>query len=77
MPAETEPGTITVSNMLAQGVDVVDATCRYCGHAWSAPIDFLPEQTTLEKIEQLLVCPTCGRDEIDVEPDWPVPCSKH
>ena len=77
MSAETKLGTITVSEMLARGVDAVDATCRYCGHAWNAPIAFLPERTTLENVGQLLVCSTCSRGDIDVEPQWPDPGPIH
>ena len=71
MSTETKPALVLVVEMLAHGVAAVHATCRYCGHNWSAPIGFLPERTTLEKIGQLLVCPTCDRSEIDVEPELP------
>ena len=71
MSAETKPRTIMVSDMLAKGIEAVEATCHYCGHVWSVPIGFLPERTTLEKVGRLLACPTCRRGDVDVEPKWP------
>jgi hypothetical protein len=38
---------------------------------WKAPITVLPSAATLAKIEELLICPTCGGREIDVTPAWP------
>lgn len=67
MSDETKRDSMLVSDMLARGS--VEAICRYCGNTWSAPIGFLPEPTTLEKVGQLLACPTCCRDDIDIEPE--------
>ena len=66
-----QDSSLTVAELLARGIDEVDASCGYCGHGWRAPIAFLPDATTLEKVSQLMACPACGRMDIDVEPVWP------
>lgn len=71
MSAQRDAQILTVADVLAHGADAVQATCRYCGHIWSAPIGFLPERIMLEKVCALLLCPTCDRTQVDVEPEWP------
>ncbi len=58
----------TVAELLASKIDEVDAMCVRCGRTWRAPISFLPAATSLEKIAELMSCPTCGGREIDVGP---------
>lgn len=68
---------LTVSQMVARGVDHVKATCGYCGRSWDAPISVMPDGTSLRKIRALLVCPTCTKSDIEVEPNWPTPIATH
>jgi hypothetical protein len=56
-----------VSDLLGRGDDTVDAFCLSCGKTWEMPIGFLPAATTLEKIETLAICPTCGGRDIDID----------
>ena len=63
---------LTVADMAASGIDEVNAMCLRCGSSWRSPISFLPSATSLEKIAELMSCPTCGGREIDVEPAVPV-----
>ena len=60
--------TLTVAELLAAKIDEVDAMCLRCGRTWRAPISFLPATTSLEKIAELMSCPTCGGRKIDVGP---------
>ncbi len=57
---------ITVGEMQALGVDSVEAHCCVCGNRWPVPIDFLPAATTLSKVAELIVCPTCGSSGVKV-----------
>lgn len=68
---DSYPPSTSVAEMLADGIEDIEATCGYCGHAWRAPIGFLPDQTPLAKISQLLACPRCYRADIDVELGFP------
>lgn len=68
--ATVDPLTLTVRDLTAAGADSVEATCLYCGTTWSALIGIMPEQTTLQKLRELLTCPTCGKSEIDIKPEW-------
>lgn len=70
MSRKIDATSLTVSDLVSNGAESVQATCGYCGHAWSAPITFLPEAVTVAKIATLLVCPTCDHRDVDVEPDW-------
>lgn len=68
---------LTVKNLAAHGVESIAAHCNYCGKNWSAPISVMPDATTLRKIRALLVCPTCDRTDLDIEPNWPDAASSH
>lgn len=59
---------ITVAELTKIGTDCVDAFCGNCGNSWRVPIAFLPQTTTIPKIESLLACPTCGHRYIEVGP---------
>ena len=72
-----DPLEISVKELVSQGVDDVAAHCNFCGKSWPAPIGVMPDQTTLRKIRALMVCPTCNRADIDVEPNWPEAPSSH
>jgi len=66
-----DPLELSVEELVERGVDSVKAGCNYCGKSWPALIDFMPARTTLRKIRALMVCPTCGSADVDVEPNWP------
>ncbi|MDE2361124.1 MAG: hypothetical protein KGM42_00490 [Hyphomicrobiales bacterium] len=66
-----DPMALSVEELVERGVDSVKAGCNYCGKSWSALIDVIPARTTLRKIRALMVCPTCGSADVDVEPNWP------
>ena len=57
----------TVGDLVERGVEDVDAFCVGCGATWRSPITFLPPATTLEKVAALMICPTCGGRDIEVE----------
>ncbi len=62
---------LSVEELVERGVDGIKASCNYCGKPWPALIEIMPARTTLRKIRALMVCPTCGSADIDVEPNWP------
>ncbi|WP_296710963.1 hypothetical protein [Rhodoblastus sp.] len=61
----------TVADLLELEIDAVDAFCPRCGESWRSPISFLPSATTLEKVAALMMCPTCGARDIEVEVEAP------
>ncbi len=68
---------LTVKELVAHGVETVEAHCNFCGKSWPAPIGVMPDATTLWKVRALLACPTCDQADIDVEPNWPDAPSAH
>lgn len=66
-----DPLELSVEEFVESGVDSVKASCNCCGKSWPALIDVMPARTTLRKIRALMVCPTCGSADVDVEPNWP------
>jgi len=74
---DRDPLGRSVAELVAAGADTVEAHCGYCGNTWPALIDILPDKTTLRKVRALLVCPTCGHADVDVEPIWPDAPSAH
>jgi hypothetical protein len=58
----------TVGDLLACGIEDVEAFCVGCGSLWRSPITFLPPATSLAKTASLMVCPTCGGRDIDIDP---------
>lgn len=62
---------ITVGEMKMHGVEKIWASCGHCGKRWQAPIDILPSATSLAKIAQLIICPTCGERGVKVSPATP------
>lgn len=67
----------TVVDLVAEGVDSVEATCNFCGKSWPALISIMPDSTTLRKIRALLLCPTCSSADIDIEPERPAAPTSH
>lgn len=63
----TDAPKTTVGELLGRGDDAVEAFCLGCGKSWEMPIGFLPAATTLEKIETLAICPTCGGRHVEAE----------
>jgi hypothetical protein len=57
----------TVGDLVERGIEDVNAFCVGCGATWRSPITFLPQATTLEKVAALVMCPTCGARDIEVE----------
>lgn len=49
---------LTVGDLMARGVEDVDAFCPSCGNMWTTAITFLPAATTLPKVAALMICPT-------------------
>lgn len=72
-----DPLDLTVQELVAHGVDGVEASCNYCGRSWLALINIMPDQTTLRKVRALLACPTCGSADVDIEPQWPNTAAAH
>jgi hypothetical protein len=68
-----DPFAITISDILAQGANSLDATCRSCGHEWLASAEILPPVATLTLLQNVMQCPACGEDGIDLEPRRPEP----
>jgi uncharacterized Zn finger protein (UPF0148 family) len=58
---------VTVAELTAQGIEALEATCLRCGAEWQPPITFLPPATTLDKIAALMVCPTCGGRDVEIQ----------
>jgi Zn finger protein HypA/HybF involved in hydrogenase expression len=57
----------TVAELMVNDIENVEAACLRCGEAWLAPTDFLPPATTIAKIADLMVCPTCGGREVRID----------
>lgn len=62
---------LSVDELVDRDVSSVNGSCNYCGKSWAAQIEVMPSRTTLRKIRALMICPTCGSADIDVEPNWP------
>ena len=62
------PSHTTVGELVERGVEEVDAFCVGCGNMWRSPITILPDGTTLAKVAALMMCPTCGGRDIEVDP---------
>jgi Zn finger protein HypA/HybF involved in hydrogenase expression len=58
---------VTVADLIARGVDTVEASCVKCGDQWLSPITFLPPATTITKVAALMLCPICGGRDIEVQ----------
>jgi Zn finger protein HypA/HybF involved in hydrogenase expression len=58
---------VTVADLIARGVDTVEASCVKCGDQWLSPITFLPPATTIAKVAALMLCPTCDARDVEVQ----------
>lgn len=58
---------VTVADLVEEGADAIEASCWRCGEEWQAPIAFLPPATTLVRISEILICPTCGGRDVELE----------
>jgi hypothetical protein len=67
----SKPGPpMTLSNMRANGVRAVTATCEACGRQADVNVDALPETVTVPKAGQRLRCSSCGAKTISTRPAW-------
>ena len=67
----SKPGPpMTLSNMRADGVHAVTATCEACGHKADVNVDALPESVTLPEAGRRLRCSSCGGKTISTRPAW-------
>jgi Zn finger protein HypA/HybF involved in hydrogenase expression len=64
----TVASELTVGDLLARGIEDVEALCVGCGSLWRSPITVLPPATSLTKTAALMICPTCGGRDIEVDP---------
>ncbi|WP_294537704.1 hypothetical protein [uncultured Rhodoblastus sp.] len=58
---------VTVADLTEQVIDAVNASCLRCGDEWQPPITFFPPATTIDKVAALMVCPTCGGRDIEIQ----------
>ena len=58
---------ITVAELTRHSLEAVEASCLSCGAEWQTPITFLPPATTLAKVASLMVCPTCGGRDVEIQ----------
>jgi len=58
---------ITVAELMRHDIEAVYANCRRCDAEWRPPISFLPRATTLNKIASLMVCPSCGGRDVEIQ----------
>ena len=61
---------MTLSNMRANGVRAVTATCEACRREADVNVDALPETVTVPKAGQRLRCSQCGGKAISTRPAW-------
>jgi Zn finger protein HypA/HybF involved in hydrogenase expression len=62
---------VTIAELTRYGLEAVAASCLGCGAEWQTPIKFLPPATSLAKVAALMVCPTCGGRDVEIqEPIW-------
>ena len=61
---------MTLSNMRANGVHAVTATCEACGHKADVNVDALPESVTVPGAGNRLRCSQCGGKTISTRPAW-------
>jgi hypothetical protein len=67
----SKPGPpMTLSNMRANGVRAVTATCETCGCEADVNVDALPEIVTVPQAGQRLRCSSCGGKTISTRPAW-------